>query len=895
MTMNHIKQISLPKSLFAFSLLLAFLPGVLHGQVTPGPTSQTTTVSGTTLYFGNGVGNRTSLYQTVPGSMTATFEEQFAGAPATVSIVIQGCMRGGTCDSLDTYTTVANANRSPALTKVYDYFAVTPSWTGGTSVSVQVNYSTALAGGSSGGSGTITGVTAGNGLNGGGTSGGVTLNVGGTLPSGTSLSPANLGQSASNQFWLAPAMPTFTGSDSASGGSLNCLAPHYMQIVFNNALGSTLPALEELNSNSTYFSPHNCTSGSTGSITINPITAPSGYTSWTLYEGTGSGGEQIVAACTNITSGSGCTFGVDGSGSAPPTINTAIITPPGLTATECPPGILPSMFEPDNTAGIYHTWLGVDPYSNNGRTNGTPVFCHSTRFNDMKQEPTFGNNAFVLVDHMFGTNTSTSNQDRSLWVGAATVTGDTGSHYALEGIQSELDINSGSGFSITGSVSGEISDGSFNVTDNATANYTLAGSTMGVNSVRGSIFKNGAGANSSLDPNYQVFSAWFSAVNPTFPAGSVAASVNSVSVGAAPNLNFSGFLHTYNANPLAYQVAFATRATVTPGGSNNYFLVNGVPTLPSMLNGPVSLSEIDTNTVASLSVKASMNTSGSQTVSQPTITAPNSVSCSGGASTYGYEFVGVDGNGGTVTSTQTQCTTGVNPLTSGNPATVNAAGFVGMNVASFVRIDVYRTAGPMATGKIGSLTCTTPTAVATIVCSAFSDTGLSATTAVPTVNTTGTLTAAGMERDANSCRITADVSLTVNTPNSFCSWNLPPVAQGWSFECDVLWALTAGTGTNNFALGVNASQAPTGTTNALATIYTTTSNTATNGSAAISASGATNVLTGATYTPAATVLPSRITGTLLASATPGTFAVTAAANGTTATAAVKAGTMCRIY
>jgi len=69
----------------------------------------------------------------------ATFEEIIAGTPATVSIVVQGCMRGGTCEILDTYTTVANADRSPSLTKVYDYFAVTPSWTGGTSPSVTVS------------------------------------------------------------------------------------------------------------------------------------------------------------------------------------------------------------------------------------------------------------------------------------------------------------------------------------------------------------------------------------------------------------------------------------------------------------------------------------------------------------------------------------------------------------------------------------------------------------------------------------------------------------------------------------------------------------------------------------------------------------------------------------
>jgi len=150
----------------------------------------------------------------------------------------------------------------------------------------------------------------------------------------------------------------------------------------------------------------------------------------------------------------------------------------------------------------------------------------------------------------------------------------------------------------------------------------------------------------------------------------------------------------------------------------------------------------------------------------------------------------------------------------------------------------------------------------------------------------------GFLRFANTCRITADVSLTVNVANSFCSFSLPGVAKGWGFICDVLWAITAGSGTNTFALGVNASQTPTGTTNGAAQIYTTTTGTQTNGSAAISASGATSILTGATYTPAATVQQAVINGTVLASATAGTFAITATANGTTATAAIKAGTQC---
>jgi len=148
---------------------------------------------------------------------------------------------------------------------------------------------------------------------------------------------------------------------------------------------------------------------------------------------------------------------------------------------------------------------------------------------------------------------------------------------------------------------------------------------------------------------------------------------------------------------------------------------------------------------------------------------------------------------------------------------------------------------------------------------------------------------------ANVCELTADVNLTVNTPTAFCTFPLPAVSKPWGFTCDVLWAITAGTGTNNFALGVNLAQTPRATTQAVATIVTSSSNTATNGVAGISVSGATNVLTGATYTPGATVLPARISGTILASPTKGNFSITGAANGTTATAAVKTGTVCHIF
>jgi hypothetical protein len=152
----------------------------------------------------------------------------------------------------------------------------------------------------------------------------------------------------------------------------------------------------------------------------------------------------------------------------------------------------------------------------------------------------------------------------------------------------------------------------------------------------------------------------------------------------------------------------------------------------------------------------------------------------------------------------------------------------------------------------------------------------------------------GLLRDANVCRITADVSLTVNVANSFCSFSVGGTARGWGVVCNLLWTISAGTGTNTFALGVNPSQTPTGTTNVGATILTTQTGTQTQGTAAVSASGANTILTSPTYTPAATIQYAQVYGTVLTSATAGTLAVTATANGTTATAAIKAGSQCTL-
>jgi hypothetical protein len=181
------------------------------------------------------------------------------------------------------------------------------------------------------------------------------------------------------------------------------------------------------------------------------------------------------------------------------------------------------------------------------------------------------------------------------------------------------------------------------------------------------------------------------------------------------------------------------------------------------------------------------------------------------------------------------------------------------------------------------------------------DTGMSRSAAgVVAVGTSATAgNEAGLFRSGDACRVTADITLPVNTATTVCSWSLPAVAKAWAWQCQIPWVISAGSGTNTLAIIANPSQTPTGTTNGTASIWTTNANnssqTGSTLTTAISASGATTLLTSTTITPGATVLTSSTSGTLLASATAGTFAIQMTAAGTTATAAAKAGATCFLY
>ena len=96
------------------------------------------------------------VYNTV-GGKSASYEYKFGGTLGGVSVTLQPCKTGGTCDAvISTYTGTTNTiiepgvNGVPALQTVYDYFIITPTFTGGTSPTLTVNTSLSIAASASG-------------------------------------------------------------------------------------------------------------------------------------------------------------------------------------------------------------------------------------------------------------------------------------------------------------------------------------------------------------------------------------------------------------------------------------------------------------------------------------------------------------------------------------------------------------------------------------------------------------------------------------------------------------------------------------------------------------------------------------------------------------------------
>jgi hypothetical protein len=72
---------------------------------------------------------------------------------------------------------------------------------------------------------------------------------------------------------------------------------------------------------------------------------------------------------------------------------------------------------------------------------GTLLICKRLFFNDTGALPQSGKNAFVSINHLTGSTTVLTNQDRALWVSAANPVGDQANHYSITGAQIETSVN----------------------------------------------------------------------------------------------------------------------------------------------------------------------------------------------------------------------------------------------------------------------------------------------------------------------------------------------------------------------------------------------------------------------------------------------------------------------
>jgi hypothetical protein len=78
------------------------------------------------------------------GTLTAAYT--ISGAPASLTIVVEGVKNTGQRLIVDTYSGTANTSRSISITDSYDYFVITPQWAGGNNVAVSVTMNFAGAG-----------------------------------------------------------------------------------------------------------------------------------------------------------------------------------------------------------------------------------------------------------------------------------------------------------------------------------------------------------------------------------------------------------------------------------------------------------------------------------------------------------------------------------------------------------------------------------------------------------------------------------------------------------------------------------------------------------------------------------------------------------------------------
>lgn len=143
------------------------------------------------------------------------------------------------------------------------------------------------------------------------------------------------------------------------------------------------------------------------------------------------------------------------------------------------------------------------------------------------------------------------------------------------------------------------------------------------------------------------------------------------------------------------------------------------------------------------------------------------------------------------------------------------------------------------------------------------------------------------------CKITSAVTVN-SSATTVCSFTLPNAATTFFLDCKLAYNVTAGT-SPTLTLGVNPAQAPGTAGNFSANIYSTNTGTSTQATVAVSASGNTNVLTGASVSTGATY-QAYLWGGYISPATSGTLLVTATLGGTGSPAAtITTGSSCNMY
>jgi fibronectin-binding autotransporter adhesin len=453
-----------------------------------------------------------------------------------------------------------------------------------------------------------------------------------------------------------------------------------------------------------------------------------------------------------------------------------------------------------------------------------------------------------------------------------------------------LSVNSGASsgiFTVTGSP----------VTTAGTLNANLAGTSGGV-----TYFSSGAVLSSSgaLTNNAVVLGGGAGAA-PKTVAGITTDGVSQLTLGVATSstgaLNLTGA--TSGTATITAQAAANTPTLTLPNASGTFAVTASSPIVLNTTTGNLTAPTAVTSAASLTSNAVVLGGGGQATSTQTFITTNGSTTLTVGVIGGGNGVLALAGNtSGTATLTAPAVAgTVTNAVVSSNalsipPGTVgvgtsivnSSSATTGINLGANV-VDLV--AGNAVQWHVSSSFNTTTPPIADAA------TGNNQITwGAGIISTTGSANPL-FYPTSNVTRVTSDITLSTSATN-IASFTLPALAKAWAFRADIMWVVSAGT-TPTLSIGVNLSQTPTGTTNGAGNILTSNADVGVDGSSPISASGATNLVTTGTLTPAGTVFQASCFGTILASATAGTFAITMTGTGSGFAGVAKAGTACYLF